>query len=184
MWAYPGFPLLIALALLYDGARSTRERRPRFAALAATVAGSAAGLLLHPGFPRQFAAYWLELGVQWLHPPGLEAIAEWLPGEAAIVLTGAALPVAALAAALAVRAGRSPLASALLGASLLLLLALALSLKSLEYFVPVAAAAVALCSWRPLGRQAARRPRLGRAGGHGAVVCAPGLHTASSPSTG
>ncbi len=152
VWAYPGFPLLVALALLHDGARSVRDRRLRFAALAATVAGTAAGLLAHPGFPRQFAAYWLELGIQWVRPPGLEPIAEWLPGEPAIVLAGAALPAAALAAALAARAGRSPLASALLGASLLLLLALALSLKSLEYFVPVAVAALALCSWRPLGR--------------------------------
>lgn len=153
VWAYPGFPLLIALALLYDAARTVNERRPRFAALAAAAAGSAAGLLVHPGLPRQLGAYWLELGIQWVQAAGLEPIAEWLPGEAAVVLPGAALPAAALAAALASRAGRSPLASALLGASLLLLLALALSLKSLEYFVPVAACALAACSWRVLGRR-------------------------------
>ncbi len=151
VWVYPGFPLLVALALLYDAVRAIRERRPRCAAVVAAVMGSAAGLLLHPAFPRQFGAYWLELGIQWLRPAGLEPIAEWLPGEAEVVLPGAVLPVAALTAAVVARAGRSPLASTLLGASLLLLLALALSLKSLEYFVPVAVCAVASCSWRPLG---------------------------------
>ncbi len=150
VWVYPGFPLLIMLALLHDAARSLDEGRPRFAALVAAAAGAAAGIVAHPGFPKQFAAYWLELGIQWLHPPGLEPIAEWLPADGAITLAGAVLPAAALAFALAARAERPPAASALAAAAALLLLGLALSLKSIEYFVPVAAAALAACSWQPL----------------------------------
>jgi hypothetical protein len=150
VWVYPGFPLLIMLALLHGSARSIEEGRPRFAGLAAALAGTAAGLIAHPGFPKQFAAYWLELGIQWLHPPGLEPIAEWLPADGTIALAAAFLPVAALAFALAARVERPPAASALAAAAALLLLGLALSLKSIEYFVPVAAAALAACSWTPL----------------------------------
>ena len=154
VWVYPGFPLLLILALLHDTAGSMEEGRPRFAGLAAALAGTAAGLIAHPGFPKQFEAYWLELGVQWLHPPGLEPIAEWLPAEASIALAGAIVPVAALALALATRAERPPAASALMAAAALLLLGLALSLKSIEYLVPVAVAALAACSWRPLAPRA------------------------------
>jgi hypothetical protein len=163
VWAYPGFPLLIVIAVLYDGARGIAERRLYYSTALAAVAGAAAGLIVHPGFPFQFRAYWLELGLQWMHPPGLEPIAEWLPAESAIMLAGAVVPAAAVSVAVAVRAGRSPLASALLSASVALVLALALSLKAIEYFVPVAAAALGACSWRPVP------PRV-RAAGAAAVL--------------
>ena len=150
VWAYPGFPVLAAFALFFSLASSIAARRRRLSAFLFCLAGIAAGIVLHPAFPRQFYGFWLEFVVHSLSPAGLEIISEWLPPGRGIILVGLALPGAALVVSLLKGDRRSPLESALLILSVLIVLSLALSLKPFEYLIPVLSLFLALQNWESL----------------------------------
>ena len=150
VWAYPGFPVLAALALLYSSAASMAAGHRRFMEFLACLAGIAAGFVLHPAFPRQFYGYWLEFAVHSLRPAGLEIISEWLPPEGGIILVGLALPGAALVFSLLKGDKPSPLQSALLILSVSIILLLTTSLKPFEYLVPVLSLFLATQKWDSL----------------------------------
>ncbi len=144
VWTYPGFPLLLIfsfLFFLFERAKSGRWR-PRTALIpfgAATLA-----FLVHPGLPHQFHAYWLELVVHSLGPPGLEGIGEWQPPESGLAALALAIPGTLFLVASVAGGPHDAFQAALGTLGLVLACAFALAFKPLEFLVPVLLACAGL----------------------------------------
>lgn len=93
VWTYPGFPLFFLIAFLFTLSEYSREKRLDPALLLWTIGGILAGILIHPGFPGQFQAYWTEFVVQFQPPAQLERIGEWMPASGDVIRVALALPV-------------------------------------------------------------------------------------------
>ncbi len=77
VWAYSLFPLILLMALMYSLCVYLAERRFDFKALAATVVGIIAGLVINPYFPENLkllrdhlvmkltASYSVDVGIEW-----------------------------------------------------------------------------------------------------------------------
>lgn len=149
-----------ALALVAEAARAVSGRRPDWRPPAASLAGLAAGLLLHPDFPAILGIWKLVtwdvlLRGAWLGQPLVALGGELTPFDLAGFLRHALLPVLLLVAALALALRRRredplPVAFALAGACWLLLTLG--SQRFVEYLAPFSAVALALAA-----RGAARR---------------------------
>ncbi|WP_039938044.1 hypothetical protein [Leptospira terpstrae] len=85
VWSYSGFPFLFFTSLFITVLEYKREHTQLF--LASTL-GMLVGLIVHPSFPFQFKGYFIELIIQSFPPPGVEAIAEWLPPTRDILILG------------------------------------------------------------------------------------------------
>ncbi len=147
VWTYPGFPAVVLLVVLFQGARWFRGHGFERAGCMG-LAGVVSGFLIHPAFPRQFFGYWLELGVHFLRPAGLEIIAEWEPPTPAILTVGLGLVTIVLIAGLTtVRPPSGPFAAALGGLGVLFGAASAVSMKPFETAVPLLSLWLALFEW-------------------------------------
>ena len=78
-WMYPGFPILVVFAGFFWWVELIEEKRFNHKLMIVTATGTLLGLIIHPAFPHQFYAFWLELVVHSLQPEGLQKIAEWQP---------------------------------------------------------------------------------------------------------
>ena len=85
VWSYSGFPFLFFTGLCMLILENSREQRKIFLT---TVLGMVSGFVIHPSFPFQFQGYFIELVIQSFPPPGVEAIAEWLPPTRDILILG------------------------------------------------------------------------------------------------
>ncbi|MCG6146069.1 hypothetical protein [Leptospira bandrabouensis] len=84
-WSYSGFPFLFFTGLfIVILERSSANTRLFFS----SSMGMFTGLVIHPSFPYQFKGYFIELIIQSFPPPGVEAIAEWLPPTRDILILG------------------------------------------------------------------------------------------------
>lgn len=165
-WSYNAFPALLALAACAVAARAllTRTWRPRPFVFA--LAGVVLGLLINPYFPASFAFVWHHFagklggsaapaGVEWNPFP----VAEWVGwGGLAALLAAVAVLLVRRRAGLDTRR-----LTAVLAALLFLVLSWRWS-RFVEYLVPLAGIAIALCLHEPVGdalrRLAPRRRRL------------------------
>ncbi|PJZ83944.1 hypothetical protein [Leptospira harrisiae] len=85
VWSYSGFPFLFFTGLFILILQNNKEQRKIFLT---SVIGIIFGLVIHPSFPFQFKGYFIELVIQSFPPPGVEAIAEWLPPTRDILILG------------------------------------------------------------------------------------------------
>lgn len=85
IWSYSGFPFLFLTGLFITILEKNKEQVKIFLA---SVMGMSVGLIAHPSFPFQFKGYFIELIIQSFPPPGVEAIAEWLPPTRDILILG------------------------------------------------------------------------------------------------
>lgn len=162
VWAYNGFPLIIALAGIYVIAVWLVERRLDLRPVLFTVVGVAAGLIINPYFPHN-----LVFIIQHILPKLMDATSisvgnEWFPYTTAQLLVNSPLSLLAfISGAMAlglshqrmtVRTAASFLAACLFG------LMLFQSRRFIEYFPPFALVFAAF-AWSPLIQRSLERVR-------------------------
>ncbi len=142
-WTYPGFPLLLVfggfywIVLLIEGEKDHRI-------LLVPVIATFLGLVLHPAFPFQFYAFWLELGIHSIQPNGLEPIAEWAPMTKAAVTIGLAIPMVFLSLKIILTRTFIPLEKTFFLTLLFVFFSLFSAQKPIEFFIPVLVVFLAL----------------------------------------
>ncbi len=88
VWCYAGFPLLFLLAFLFSLHSWLKKEAIEWKLIFSTLIGLFLGLILHPSMPNQFTGYYVELFLQAIEPPDLEAIAEWMPPDRKLIFGG------------------------------------------------------------------------------------------------
>lgn len=128
---YPGFPILIAISLVYFA----KHKGDHFLSVIYTLSGITIGIIIHPAFPANLNAYTIEFAGRFFEAEEIPKTGEWSPLPSNIFLAGTA-PLLLYFLALRFLSHRLKLLQ-IEALTLLLLLGLTKAFRYYEYFVPL-----------------------------------------------
>jgi hypothetical protein len=142
VWGYSLFPLILMMAAIYSLCVYLAERRLDFKALAATIIGIIAGLVINPYFPENLKLFKDHLAMKLTSSYSVDVGVEWYPYESWVLVGSSAVAFAIFIFALVVFDFRKRLEDIkpmfFLFVSLVLLLMAIKSRRFIEYFPPFA----------------------------------------------
>ncbi|HXG66095.1 MAG TPA: hypothetical protein VNO70_13420 [Blastocatellia bacterium] len=100
VWLYSLFPLLIAFAFAHTVAVYLCERRIDLGAVTASTLGIAAGMVVNPYFPKNFALFWDHLMMKLTADYSVAVGVEWYPYDSWVLVGSSAVAFALYVAAL------------------------------------------------------------------------------------
>jgi hypothetical protein len=142
VWGYSLFPLILMMAAMYSVCVYLAERRLEFKALAATIIGIIAGLVINPYFPENLKLFSDHLAMKLTSSYSVDVGIEWYPYESWVLVGSSAVAFAIFIFALVVFDFRKRIEDIkplfFLLVSLVLLLMAFKSRRFIEYFPPFA----------------------------------------------